>query len=57
MKIEKIIVSDENGDQVEFNIKDGVGIFITDDDQRLILPTVSEELNMLVLRSVVSKWQ
>jgi len=57
LKIEKIIVQDDEGNLIEFPVKDGVGIFITEDDKRLILPSTNESLNMEVLRCVISKWQ
>ena len=57
MKIDKIIVVDEKtGEAAEFVVKDGAGIFITDGDQRLILPSANDSLNLEVIRSALSKW-
>lgn len=57
MKIEKMIISDDEGNQQEFKISDGAGIFITDDGRRLILPSNNDSINLDVIRSVLSRWQ
>lgn len=57
MKIAKIIVLDDENKEIEFNINDGAGIFMTEEGKRLILPSANNDLNMDVLRSVLSKWQ
>lgn len=57
LKIEKIVVLDDEGNLIEFPIKDGVGIFITEDDKRLVLPSINDSLNMEIVRSAIMKWQ
>ena len=57
MKIEKLIVTNDNGEIIEFNIKDGSGIFITEDNQKLVLPCTNDSLNMEVIRNTILRWQ
>lgn len=53
MKISKLVAIDDNGNEQTFLIKEGTGIFITDDDQQLTLNSNNEILNMMMIRTIL----
>ena len=46
MKLDRIIVKNDNGEELEFKIKDSVGIFISEDNQKIISQTEDPTLKL-----------
>lgn len=53
MNIKKIIIEDEDSKQIEFDIKDGCGIFITSNNQTIILPTNDDSIKFNLMKYIL----
>lgn len=51
MKISKVIVVDDNGNETEFKVTEGTGIFILEDKKQLVMSSKNEIINMLALKN------
>lgn len=53
MKIKKIIIEDNDGKEIEFDIKDGCGIFVTSKDNTIILPSNNDSIKLNLIKQIL----
>lgn len=54
MQIKKIIVENEKGEEVEFNIAEGCGMFLTNDNKNLTLHTERDDIKMKLMKLILN---
>lgn len=50
MNIKKIIIEDDNKNEIEFNITDGCGLFVTDDNKTIMLPSNNNNIKYNLIK-------
>ena len=50
LKLDRIIVKDDNGEELEFKIKDSIGIYISEDNQKILSQTNDPALKLDVVK-------
>lgn len=53
MKIKKIIIEDNDGNELEFDINDGCGIFITSNNNNIILPSNNANIKLELIKQIL----
>jgi hypothetical protein len=51
--LDRIIVKNDDGEELEFKIVDGFGVFVTEDSQRIVWPTNDAQLKLDMLKLIL----